>query len=49
MKRVSIAMLVAITCWPSVPTTASSQQAAGLDDVMALAAVEAAGRFVSRR
>lgn len=38
MKRDSIAAatLVAITCWLSVPTTASSQQPVGLDDVMAL-------------
>ena len=38
MKRDSIAAvtLVAITCWLCVPTTVSSQQPAGLDDVMAL-------------
>jgi len=38
MKRDSIAAatLVAITCWLCVPTTASSQQPVGLDDVMAL-------------
>ena len=38
MKRDSIAAatLVAITCWLSVPTTVSSQQPAGLDDVIAL-------------
>lgn len=38
MKRDSIAAvtLVAITCWLSVSTTASSQQPAGVDDVKAL-------------
>ena len=38
MKRDSIAAatLVAITCWLSVPTAASSQQPVGLDDVIAL-------------
>ena len=36
MKRVSIAMLLAITCWLNASTTASSQPAAGIDEVMAL-------------